>query len=579
MPAAIRRHPAASAALALAATLALLPALTACKREATPEADAPAAAGKRSADPAAHRIEDDVRALADDRMQGRETGTPGHELAAEHVAARFADAGLSPGGEDGGWFQRVPLLRASLDPAGARMDVGLAGDSVALAFQEQFLPMANFNRAEASVDAPAVFVGQAVHAPGLGHDDFAGLDLRGKVAVMFGGAPERFDDTRRAFHASLAEKLRGVAERGAVAAVLVGTAADEVRTPWARSAAGWDRPTLRLRDADGRGIDTWPELQVVARVSAAAADTLFAGGERSAAQLADEARAGRLRGFDMPVRLSLAVRTRVEPLESRNVVGLLPGGDPALVGEYVVHSAHLDHVGIGLEVDGDEIYNGALDNALGVAIMTEAARELASAAEPPRRPQLFVAVTAEEQGLLGSQWFARHPTIADGGRLVANINLDMPVLTAPARDVVPIGVEHSSLEAVVEEAARDIGVKVSPDPFPEEAVFVRSDQYSFVREGIPAVYLDGGVEPADPDRDPKVSATWFMRNCYHRPCDQADLPIEYDDAVRLARLSARIARGIGDADAAPTWNEGDFFGEHFGQRKALSTAGEAATDH
>lgn len=561
MPFAARRP---STVFALLAALALVPGLSACDRDAAPQgAPAVGASTERSTDPAAHRIEEDVRTLADDRMEGRETGTPGHERAADHVAARFADAGLAPGGDHGGWFQEVPLLRATLVAEGARLGVRLDDKATTLAFQDEFLPMANFHRPEAAVEAPAVFVGQAVHAPGLGHDDFAGLDLRGRIAVMLGGAPERFDDTRRAFHASLGEKLRSVAERGAVGAVIVGTAADEVRTPWARSAAGWDRPTMRLRDADDRAIDAWPELQVVARVSAAATDTLFAGGERSAAQLADLARSGELRGFDMPIRLSLAVHTRVEPVQSRNVVGLLPGGDPALANEYVVHTAHLDHVGIGLEVDGDGIYNGALDNALGVAIMTEAARTLAADAAAPRRPQLFVAVTAEEQGLLGSQWFARHPTIADGA-LVANINIDMPVLTAPSRDVVPIGVEHSSLKAVVDAAAREIGVKVSPDPFPEEAVFVRSDQFSFVREGIPAVYLDGGVEGADPDRDPKVSATWFMRNCYHRPCDQADLPINYDDAARLARLSAAIARGIATEDARPTWNEGDFFGTEFG---------------
>ncbi|MBJ6979741.1 M20/M25/M40 family metallo-hydrolase [Luteimonas sp. MC1895] len=562
MPVAPRRRKTRALALATAATLALLPGLSACKRGADPDAAAASSATEIPQDPAAARIEADVRALADDRMQGRETGTPGHDLAADHVAARFAEAGLAPGGDDGGWFQRVPLLRATLVPEGAKLQVQLEGAAVALAFQDQFLPMANFNAADAAVDAPAVFVGQAIHAPGLDHDDFAGLDLRGKVAVMFGGAPERFDDTRRAFHAALDEKLRSVAERGAVAAVLVGTAADEVRTPWARSAEAWDRPAMRLRDADGRGLDTFPALKVVARVSAAAADTLFAGGERSAAQLAERARSGEADGFALPVQLSLAVRTRVEPLESRNVVGVLRGRDPALADEYVVHTAHLDHVGTGIAVDGDAIYNGALDNALGVAIMAEAARGLAAASQAPRRSQVFVAVTAEEQGLLGSRWFARNP--AAGGTLVANINLDMPVLTAPSRDVVPIGVEHSSLKAVVEDAARDVGVRVSPDPFPEEAVFVRSDQFSFVREGIPAVYLDGGIEPADPERDPKVSATWFMRNCYHRPCDQADLPIHYGDAARLARLSARIAQGIGEADARPVWNEGDFFGERFG---------------
>src|SRR5690606_10387469 len=325
---------------------------------------------------------------------------------------------------------------------------------------------------------------------------------------------------RRAYHGALSEKLRAVAARGAVGAVLAGTAADEVRMPWARSAAAWDRPEMRLRGADGRPLDGGPSLQVVARVSASAADTLFAGTTTTAAELADAARAGRARGFDLPVRLALAVRTRVEPIESRNVVGVLPGGDPALAAEHVVHTAHLDHVGVGTPVDGDAIHNGALDNALGVAVMLEAARELASG-PATRRPQLFVALTAEEQGLLGSRWFVAQPPVA--GRLVANLNSDMPVLTAPSRDVVASGAAHSTLDEVVAEAAREVGVRVSPDPFPEEAAFVRSDQFSFVREGIPAIYLDGGVEPADPERDPRVSATWFMRNRSHRPCDQADL--------------------------------------------------------
>ncbi|NLA68279.1 MAG: M20/M25/M40 family metallo-hydrolase [Gammaproteobacteria bacterium] len=558
MPPAARRLITATPSLALLLALA---ALSGCDGAPAPGPTAPAAAAPRSADPAANRIEDDVRALAGDAMQGRATGTPGFDRAADHVAARFAEAGLQPAGADGSWFQPVPLLRATIDAEGALLRVTLGDDAVELAFPEQFLPLPDFNRPESAVDAPAVFVVQAVHAPGLGHDDFAGLDLRGKVAVILGGAPDHFDDDRRAFHGSLAEKLRAVAARGAVGAVLAGTADDEVRTPWARIAADRDRPSMRLRGEDGRGVDTWPGLQVVARVGAAAADTLFAGGDRSTARLAADARAGRGRGFDLPVRLSLAVWTRVDVLDSRNVVGLLPGSDPALAHEYVVHTAHLDHLGIGADVDGDRVYNGALDNALGVAIMTEAARTLASASGRPRRPQLFVAVTAEEQGLLGSQWFADRPPV--DGALVANINIDMPVLTAPSRDVVAIGAGHSSLGPIVDEAARGLGVRVSPDPFPEEAAFVRSDQFSFVRRGIPAVYLDGGVEPADPERDPRVAATWFMRNCYHRPCDQADLPIHYDDAARLARLSARIARGIADADAPPTWNEGDFFGEWF----------------
>ena len=235
---------------------------------------------------------------------------------------------------------------------------------------------------------------------------------------------------------------------------------------------------------------------------------------------------------------------------------------PALAAENVVYTAHLDHVGIGAGKDGDEIYNGAFDNALGVSVMLEAATELA-AGPAPRRSLLFVAVTAEERGLLGAQYFAQHPTVPRDS-LVANINMDMPVFLTEVSDVVPIGIEHSSLQADVEAAADALGVGLSPDPKPEEVVFVRSDQYAFVRQGIPAVYLDAGIKARNPDVDALALYDGFLTGHYHQPSDQADLPIHYPSAAMLARLNALIGRRVGDADARPRWKDGDFFGRTFG---------------
>ena len=548
-------------AIVLAAASLSLSTLSACQRESAPAATTakPKAPDTATAE---GRIETDVRTLAADDMEGREAGTRGYDKAAVYVETRMRAIGLQPAGDGGTFFQQVPLLKATRERDGAQLAVKHPDRTVALRFQDQFLPALNYDAADAQVSAPAVFVGHGVHAPELQQDDFAGLDVKGKIAVLFPGAPARFDNDRRAFYSSTREKLRTLVERGAVGAVFVNTAQDEARSPWARGAANWNKPGMRLRGGDGKGVDTFPQLRVVANVPAAAADLVFDGSGKLSAELFQAAQDGTLKGFALPAELMLRARTRIETAQSRNVVGKLAGADPALSGEHVAYTAHLDHVGIGAPVDGDAIYNGALDNALGVAVMLEAARELAASKPASRRSLLFIALTAEEKGLLGAEWFATHPTVPRDS-LVANINMDMPVLLAPSTDVVPIGVEHSSLKGVLDTAAKDIGVKLSPDPFPEEVVFVRSDQYAFIRAGIPAVYLDGGVVSADGKRDPKLAFTNFLREHYHQPSDEAELPIAYGDAARLARLNARIGRIVGDAAQRPTWNAGDFFGDKF----------------
>ena len=537
--------------------------LAACKPDPAPVPEAATQAPAASASAEAKRIEADVRYLADDKLEGRDTGTPGYDLAAEYVARRYAEMGLKPAGDGETFFQRVPLLKALRQEQGAAFTIDRGGAKVSLKFRDEFLPGLNYNAPSHSLTAAAVFVGQGVNAPELEQDDFGGVDVRGKIAVLFPGAPSRFDNDRRAFYSSGAQKLRTLSEKGAVGVVFVGTPEYEKRSPWANSSAKWSMPGMRLRAEDGTGIDTFPQLKAGASVSAAVAKAIFAGSGHEADALFKAAADGQLKAFDLPGTLTLAGRTRIEPAESRNVVARLDGSDAALAGEFIAYTAHLDHIGIGPAVNGDGIYNGALDNALGVAVMLEAAKELSGAATKPKRSLLFIALTGEEKGLLGAEWFASHPTVPKND-LVANINMDMPVLLVPGKDVVPIGLEHSTLKTALDTAAKEIGVGLSADPFPEEVVFVRSDQYAFVRAGIPAVYLDGGVEPASAGgASPKEALDKFLRTCYHQPCDDASQPIQYEDAARLARLNARIGTLVGDAAERPKWNKGDFFGDRF----------------
>lgn len=537
---------------------------TACRGEPEPQVLAPPTPQVATQSPAQQRIAQDMRTLASDEMAGRLVGTAGYRQASDYVAEQMQAAGLQPAGDDGSWFQTVPLLRAVRQREGAALSVQHADRVVSLRFADQFLPQPDFNHAAAQVQGDAVFVRQAVHAPDFGVDDFAGLNLQGKVAVLFLGAPESLPANPRAHYSALASKLSAVAERGAVAAVLVNSGLDEAGTPWAVSAANWQRPAMRLRDANGRALDA-PALQVVARVSASAADLLFDGSGQTAAQVHQAMQTGAA-GFNLPVSLQLASRSQIEPLDSRNVLGRLPGQNANRAAETIAYTAHLDHLGEGAHVDGDAIYNGALDNALGVAIMLESARELAEAEHAPVRSVLFAALTAEEHGLLGAHYLVRHPPA--GTRLIANLNIDMPLLLAPSTDAVAIGAEHSQLGEVAQRAADQLGLVLSPDPFPEETAFVRSDQYAFVRAGIPALYLDAGVISADGQRMPDLAQRNFMRQHYHQPSDDADLPVYWPDAQRMAQWAAAIGRLLAEAEQPPRFHADDFFEQLFGRNRA-----------
>lgn len=554
--------------LLVATSIAALAALSACQRAPSPPG--PAATGF-TASPDAIRAH--VTFLADDALEGRLAGTRGYDVAARYVASEFAQLGLKPGGADGAFFQPVPLVESvSLLPAAKLTLRPTGGEPVEFAVSEDFLPEASLVEAEVAASAPVVFVGFGVSAPDQGHDDLAGVDLAGKVALVFGGAPAKFPPAIRAHHSSRLTKNALLAARGAVGIISLQTPEEQQRTPWARLVQQSWRSRMGWVGADGAVNGAWPQLKIRAAINPARAAAFFAGAPATLEQAYAAAEAGTPQAFELPLVVAQVRKSVIRQRMSDNVVGILEGADPALAAEYVAISAHLDHVGKGAPIGGDAIYNGAFDNAVGIGIMLETARTLAALPQRPRRSVIFVAVTAEESGLQGSDYFVQNPTVPRGS-IVANINMDMPVALAPLADVTAFGAEHSSLGAVAERAAKAEGVGLAPDEKPEEVFFVRSDQYSFVRAGIPALYIDQGMTSSDPAIDQKGPYEAFLKDHYHQPSDDLSLPIHWPSLAMLARLNARIIDEVARTPERPAWNPGNFFGETFAKAPTAAAAG------
>lgn len=519
------------------------------------------ASGVPVIDPAALRAH--MRFLADDLLQGRAAGSEGYELAARYVAARFEALGLTPAGTNG-YLQPVPLRAAELGESQSWIRLTVPGNAPArLRHLEQVLILPSLLRTADEVEAPIVFAGYGITAPDLRHDDYASIDVRGKVVAVLMGAPARFPDVLRAHHSSPRLKAENAAAHGASGLLVLAAGKTNV-IPWAVLVRSSRRARMAWMDG-GQPSGAVPGLHGAAMLGANVADRILAGAGRAPADVYARAEAGEPQSFATGTRAVLHTVSRHRELSSPNVAALLRGADEGLRGETVVYSAHLDHLGIGEPMDGDRIYNGAVDNASGVAALLEIAA--AMAARPPRRSVLFLAVTAEESGLLGSDYFAHHPTVPRES-IVADINIDGLGLMLPSSDVVGIGAGSSSLGETLEAAARRLGVEVSPDPVPAQALFIRSDQYSFVRQGIPSLFVNAGFKPLRPGDEPgKLFQTW-LGTVYHSPRDDMAQPIDFAAGARLARVNLLVGMMVADQPERPRWKPDDFFGRTYGRKAA-----------
>jgi hypothetical protein len=506
-------------------------------------------------------IQSSLTFLAADEREGRMTGTRGYDESAQYVAERFAAIGLDPGGTDG-WFQQVPLIIRMVDPDNSGVTLHKSTGDVELEWKKDLIIYGDRLRAENRIRAEVVFVGFGVHAPDLGYSDYDSVDVNGKIVATFRGAPATFPSTERAHYSSSRTKAAELVSRGAIGQIRLSTRLEERLSPWDESTSDLGtQPDMSWIDSSGDVADFHPEHQGYASFSPTAAEQLFEDSPLTFEEALDAADGARPASAALGVEATMYRQTAHERMTSPNVVGILRGSDPALSDEYVVYSSHLDHLGIGTTVDGDSIYNGLYDNALGIAVTLEVARALAALS--PRRSIIFVALTGEEHGLLGSDYFAQYPTVP-ASALVANVNIDMPMVIFPLNTVVGYGAEHSSLEGLTAAEAAKEGFELTPDPYPDEVYFIRSDQYSFVRQGIPAVYLAEGIGSSDPTVDGRAVLDAFFRDHYHQPSDDLSQPIEWDTALRFARAGVRVGFRIAMDEDRPTWNEGDFFGEEFG---------------
>jgi Zn-dependent M28 family amino/carboxypeptidase len=484
-----------------------------------------------------------VTALAHDSMRGRETGSPEHRAAAEYVASVFRRSGLEPAGTEG-WFQPVRFRVRRIDEA--RSSLALVRRGKADRLQLGTDAIVNLRGSSAgTVEAPLVFIGYGVVAPEHGHDDLEGLDLKGKVAVVLAGtAPRGIPGPALA-----AGRAAGAAALGTGGAVGVLTVASpHADIPWERYALSRLHPQMRLA---GDSVAHGPRTAISVILNHARAERLFAGAPRGYAALVTLADSGApLPRFDLPARLRATVGLDESDAVSDNVVGLIRGSDPGLASEYVTLTAHLDHLGVGEAQAGDSIYNGAMDNASGIATLLEAAASLGGRSSRPKRSLLFVAVTGEEKGLLGSDWFAEHPTIPEGSSLVANLNTDMFLPLNPLRQLLVNGLEESDLADDVRRAAAKAGIEVITDPEPERNAFVRSDQFSFIRRGIPALSLKGGFALGTPEHERILR---WRQERYHGVEDEVTQPVDRQAAADFNRLYPGVILEVANRATRPAW--------------------------
>ncbi|MEM7480863.1 MAG: M28 family peptidase [Acidobacteriota bacterium] len=495
--------------------------------------------------------------LSDDALQGRGPGSEGDTATRQYLIQQLGAMGYQPGAADGGWEQPFDILGITTT-APETWNFVAGNRSLSLNFWDDFIAGSGVQEAAVAVaDAEVVFVGYGIEAPEYGWDDYKGADLTGKVLLMLNNDPDwdpaLFEGNRRLYYGRWTYKYESAAAQGAAGAIIIHTT-PSAGYPFQVVQTSWTGPQFELPAGDEARV------QVAAWVSEDAAERLVSFAGENLAELTERARSREFEPVPLAVTTSIELTNELESTQTANVLAVLPGRDPELADEALVFSAHHDHLGVGkADAEGDTVYNGAFDNASGCSQLLAIARAFRELPEAPRRSLLFAFVAAEEQGLLGSAFFARNPTFPPG-KIAANINYDGANIWGRTRDIGFIGYGKSSLDEVVEKYAGEQGRVVKADQFPDRGFFYRSDQFNFAKIGVPAIYFDSGTEfIGQPEGWGEEQIKAWESVQYHQPSDELEDDWNFEGMIEDARLGFRAAVEIAEANRMPTWNPGDEF--------------------
>ena len=496
----------------------------------------------QGSDIAGTRIRPHLKFLSSDLLEGRGVGTRGGELATNYIASQFEAAGLKPAGDNGTYFQRVSLV--GVEP-GATSTLSAVQDGKQIPFRwlEDFVGNSQQQKAVSAFDAEAVFVGHGITAPEFGWSDYDGVDVKGKVVVLFTNEPPSDDDKffegkALTYYGRWTYKYEEATRRGAIACIILHT------TPTAgynwsvvRGSWGKEDPQVKLNPGE-------QAMALAGWVTEAGANQLLSLAGKNVAQLLEAANTKGFKAMQLGFRVKGSMNAKIRSIETANVAGIVPGSDPAVQSEALIFSAHWDHLGISVPVNGDSIYNGAVDNASGCAMLIEMARAWSTLSRKPKRSALFLAVTAEESGLRGAEYYSKHPLLPVAKTLL-NLNFDSFYPFGRVKDVVVTGAEKTKFYPQVQETARRFNLKITPDPEPEQGHYFRSDHFAFAKVGIPAFSVNMGHEyEGKPANFGSTIFAQYNEKNYHNPSDEYKDDWDFAGIEQIARFGFTIGLNV-----------------------------------